>query len=77
MRFQRQTLWVLVGLLALVTAACDWPMYQFSASHQGYNPKEQREVVATRRRVKVELELPMKDEYGQWLRERLQAARPR
>ena len=46
MRFQRQTLWVLVGLLALVTAGCDWPMYGFGPSHQGYNPKENKIGVA-------------------------------
>ena len=36
MRFQRQTLWVLVGLLALVTASCDWPMFQYGPSRTGF-----------------------------------------
>jgi tRNA(His) 5'-end guanylyltransferase len=35
----------------------------------GYNPKEQIEVKATRRRIKIDRELPMKDEYRTLIRQ--------
>jgi tRNA(His) 5'-end guanylyltransferase len=34
----------------------------------GYNPIEQKEVITLRRRVTVDEDLPMKDEYGAYLR---------
>lgn len=52
-------------------------LYWEEYAKKGYNPKEQREVVATRRRVKGDDELPMREEYGVWLREGMRAARTR
>jgi tRNA(His) 5'-end guanylyltransferase len=37
-----------------------WETYE----KEGYNPLEQKKVRATRRRIKVDKELPMKDEYS-------------
>jgi tRNA(His) guanylyltransferase len=41
-----------------------WEEYE----KEGYNPKEQKAVTARRRRVKVDRELPMKEEYATLLR---------
>ena len=35
----------------------------------GYNPKEQIEVKAIRRRIRIDQELPMKDEYRTFIRQ--------
>jgi tRNA(His) 5'-end guanylyltransferase len=40
-----------------------WESYQ----KEGYNPKEDRKVLSTRRRVKADRELPMKEEYDRFL----------
>ncbi len=40
-----------------------WENYQ----KVGYNPKEQIEVIATRRRIKTDLELPMRNEYREFI----------
>ncbi len=42
----------------------------------GYNPIEQKEVVTTRRRIKVDEALPMKDEYGAYLRGLMEGSQP-
>jgi tRNA(His) guanylyltransferase len=34
----------------------------------GYNPIEQKEVITTRRRIKIDRELPMKGEYRDFIR---------
>jgi tRNA(His) 5'-end guanylyltransferase len=34
---------------------------------QGYNPVQAKEVLVTRRRIKVDEELPMKDAYGEFI----------
>ncbi|MDP8962921.1 MAG: tRNA 5'-guanylyltransferase [Cyanobacteriota bacterium] len=41
----------------------------------GYNPVLEKEVSVTRRRIKVEEELPMKDEYGEFISRFLDTAR--
>jgi tRNA(His) 5'-end guanylyltransferase len=41
-----------------------WEAYQ----HEGFNPKLQQPVMATRRRVKVDGELAMGDDYGRLIR---------
>jgi tRNA(His) guanylyltransferase len=43
-------------------------MYWEEYEKIGYNPKEQIEVKATRRRIKIDRELPMKDEYRTLIR---------
>ncbi len=44
-------------------------MYWEEYEKIGYNPKEQMEVKTTRRRVKIDRELPMKDEYRTFIRQ--------
>ncbi|HYT91450.1 MAG TPA: tRNA(His) guanylyltransferase Thg1 family protein [Gemmataceae bacterium] len=44
-----------------------WETYQ----KEGYNPKEDRKVMSTRRRVKVDRDLPMKEEYDLFIRKLL------
>jgi tRNA(His) guanylyltransferase len=46
-----------------------WEEYQ----KEGYNPKEGKPVLTTRRRVRVDEELPMKEEYGEFIRRLLGA----
>jgi tRNA(His) 5'-end guanylyltransferase len=41
---------------------------------EGYNPKEQQPVLTARKRIKVDEELPMKEEYGGFVRQFLQQA---
>jgi tRNA(His) guanylyltransferase len=41
-----------------------WQTYE----KEGYNPKEGKKVVATRRRVKIDAELPMKEDYDKMVR---------
>lgn len=47
-----------------------WEEYQ----KEGFNPKERRKVLATRRRVKVDEELPMREGYGALVQEILRDA---
>jgi len=35
---------------------------------EGYNPKLKKTVKTERRRIKVDLNLPMKDEYGEFIK---------
>jgi tRNA(His) 5'-end guanylyltransferase len=49
-----------------------WENYQ----KQGFNPVQAKEVVTTRRRIKVDEELPMKEAYGESIRRLLNAANP-
>jgi tRNA(His) guanylyltransferase len=41
-----------------------WETYQ----KEGYNPKEGKKVITTRRRVRIDDELPMKEEYSRLIR---------
>ena len=43
-------------------------LYTESYEKEGYNPKEGVAVLATRRRIRVEEQLPVKEEYGRLLR---------
>jgi tRNA(His) guanylyltransferase len=43
-------------------------LYWETFEKKGFNPQEQREVIAHRRRAKVDLELPIKEQYGEFLR---------
>ena len=49
-----------------------WEQYQ----KEGFNPLKQEPVLATRRRVKIELELSMKDEYSHFIHKLLQPQEP-
>jgi tRNA(His) 5'-end guanylyltransferase len=49
-----------------------WEEYE----KEGFNPREQKKVVALRKRVKIDRDLPMKDDYNQFLRRILQASAP-
>ena len=44
-------------------------LYWESYEKEGYNPKKRTKVVAVRRRIRVDNELPMKDEYRQLVRQ--------
>jgi hypothetical protein len=44
-----------------------WERYE----REGYNPKLNRKVITTRRRIKVEQELPMGEEHGRFLQQLL------
>lgn len=35
---------------------------------KGFNPKENKEIITKRKRIKVDLDLPMKDEYNEFIR---------
>jgi hypothetical protein len=48
-----------------------WEDYQ----KPGYNPVLEKEVSVTRRRIKVEEELPIKDEYGEFISRLLDTAK--
>jgi tRNA(His) guanylyltransferase len=47
-------------------------LYWEEYDKEGYNPREQKVVTARRRRVKTDRELPIKEEYRAFLRERMQ-----
>ncbi len=49
-------------------------LYQETYEKEGFDPKQGKTVVATRRRVKVDEDLPMKDEYSRLLREVMASA---
>jgi tRNA(His) 5'-end guanylyltransferase len=49
-----------------------WEEYE----KEGLNPREQKKVVALRRRVKIDRDLPMKDDYNELLRRILKASAP-
>jgi tRNA(His) 5'-end guanylyltransferase len=44
-------------------------LYWEEYAKEGYNPKERRTVTVSRRRVKIDRELPMKEEYGRLVRD--------
>jgi outer membrane protein assembly factor BamB len=42
MRLHRHSLCALAALLVVLTASCDWPMFQYGPAHTGFNPYEQK-----------------------------------
>ncbi len=51
-------------------------LYWETFEKPGRNPKTGEEVTATRRRVKVDIELPMKEAYGEFVRDMVRRAQP-
>jgi tRNA(His) guanylyltransferase len=51
-------------------------MYLESYQKEGLNPITQEKVIATRRRIKVDMELPLKDDYSVFIRDLLQREHP-
>ena len=49
-----------------------WERYE----RVGYNPKLDQKVVTTRRRIKVDQELPMGEEYGRFIERLLRQSMP-
>lgn len=46
-------------------------LYWADVPHEGFNPKTQEPVTTTRRRLQVDMELPMKEAFSAWVEERI------